>query len=141
MMTAAYQAFISLSLKKRPHLTPVLDTLGNVLQQQHIKPFIFVDRYHFSSGQEKEMMRQARLDIDASDMLIAEASHKAIGVGIEVGYAAGRNIPIIYLRNTEAEYSTTLGGMASFEIAYTNTASLAEQLAPILSSILLKGKT
>ena len=128
MNTTPHQAFISLSLQKRPCLTPVLTTLNDVLRQHHITPHIFVDLYHFSAGQDKEMMRQACLDIDASDLLIAEASHKAIGVGIEVGYAAGKNIPVIYLRKVEAEYSTTLGGIASHEISYKDPGDLTSQL-------------
>ena len=134
--SASYQAFISLSLQNRPRLTHVLDVLSDVLRQHQVTPHIFVDRYHFTAGQEKEMMRQAFADIDASQLLIAEASHKAIGVGIEAGYAAGKSIPVIYLRNGDAEYSTTLGGLSSYEIMYRNPEDLAMQLVPILELIL-----
>jgi 2'-deoxynucleoside 5'-phosphate N-hydrolase len=40
------------------------------------------------------MMRQAFAAIDKNDLLIAETTDKAIGIGIEVGYAKAKGKPI-----------------------------------------------
>ena len=45
------------------------------------------------------------MDIDNSDILIAEVSEKAIGVGIEVGYAKAKGKPIIYIKNQSVCFS------------------------------------
>ena len=78
------------------------------------------------------MMHRVFEDIDASDLLIAEVSHKAIGVGIEAGFAAAKGIPVIYLRQSGAEYSTTLGGLASHAVIYTSPGDLHTLLPSVL---------
>jgi 2'-deoxynucleoside 5'-phosphate N-hydrolase len=126
------QAYIAISFSHRPLLTEALQAITEALQHHHIQPFIFVDQYHFSQQQDKEMMQQAFADIDASDILIAETSEKAIGIGVEVGYAKARNKTIIYLRHQAAEHSTTVAGSSDFQIIYQNAADLKQQLLEIL---------
>ena len=74
------------------------------------------------------MMDAAFQEINRSDILIAELSKKAIGVGVEVGYACARGIPIIYLRNEKSEHSTTVSGSSNEHIIYKNPADLRQQL-------------
>jgi 2'-deoxynucleoside 5'-phosphate N-hydrolase len=85
---------------------------------------VFVEKYNFDKTQEKQMMQQARHDIDKSSLLIAEVSEKAIGVGIEIGYAIALNKPVIYLRNSQSEYSTTVGGIVDHHIVYSSLEDL-----------------
>jgi nucleoside 2-deoxyribosyltransferase len=107
------------------------------LKEFHIKPFVFVDNFKFSSDQEKEMMAQALLSIDDCDLLIAETSEKAIGIGIEVGYAKAKGKPVIYIRNRNAEHSTTVSGISDSQIIYHDIKDLREQLTIVLSRCII----
>ncbi len=78
-------------------------------------------------------MQAAFAEITSSDLLIAEVSEKAIGVGIEIGYAASLQKQIIYLRQAGSEHSTTASGSADHTIVYENRNQLAQKLAEVLS--------
>ena len=80
-------------------------------------------------------MQSACRENDQSDLHIAEVSEKAIGVGIEIGYAVALKIPVIYVRNLLAEHSTTASGSANHTIIYENTADLSFQLLQVLISL------
>jgi 2'-deoxynucleoside 5'-phosphate N-hydrolase len=126
------QAYIAISYNKRKQLQSELDTVKEVLKQHSITPFVFVDNYIFDAKQEKEMMQTAFAEIDKCDLLIAEVSDKAIGIGIEVGYAKAKKKPVIYLRHVAAEHSTTLSGASDRIIIYADTIDLQKQLNEIL---------
>lgn len=127
------KAYISISYKERTTLVQELETISSVLQSHGITAFIFVDQFQFSTAQEKEMMQQAMLSIDECDLLIAETSDKAIGIGVEAGYAKAKGKKVIYLRNKNAEHSTTLSGISDFQITYTGTDELRQKLSIVLS--------
>jgi nucleoside 2-deoxyribosyltransferase len=129
------KAYISVSYNKRQELNDELQSIIEILKNLHAKPFIFIDNFKFSSEQEKEMMQQAILSIDDCDLLIAETSDKAIGIGIEVGYAKAKGKPVIYMRSRNAEHSTTVAGISDFQIIYDNIIDLREQLTVVLSRI------
>lgn len=76
-------------------------------------------------------------EIDNADLLIAEKSEKAIGVGIEIGYAVALKKPVIYLRNALSEHSTTASGCANNTIIYQNTPDLSYQLTQALKTWIL----
>ncbi len=126
------QAYLSIGYQNRKHLQNEIDAIQKVLAGFQTKLFVFVDEHHFSAEEEKQMMAQAFADIHSSSFLIAEASEKAIGVGIEIGYAAALNKPIIYLRNIGSPHSTTAAGSASYSIIYTNSADLTQKLTSLL---------
>lgn len=126
------RAYLAVSLDHRPHLESVIQTLQNCLNKYSIDLFVFVDHYHFSSNEEVEMMQTAMIEIDRSDILIAEVSDKAIGVGLEAGYAAAKNKPVWYLRNKAAAHSSTVSGIASERIYYLDEQDLAHQLDGII---------
>jgi nucleoside 2-deoxyribosyltransferase len=122
------RAYLAISLSLRPILDPVVKTLQQVLAEYGIELFVFVDHYQFSPTQEKEMMQQAFLEIDRCHLLIAECSEKAIGVGIEAGYALGKGKQVWYLRPHNAPHSTTVAGAAHKSIVYHNTNDLTDQI-------------
>jgi nucleoside 2-deoxyribosyltransferase len=130
------KAYISISYNKRQELIDELQSIIETLKKFHINPFVFVDNFKFSSEQEKEMMQQAILSIDDCDLLIAETSDKAIGIGIEVGYAKAKGKPVIYMRNKDAEHSTTVSGISDFQIIYDDIKDLREKLTIVLSRII-----
>ena len=95
------KAYISISFGKRESMNAEVRSITETLDKFNIKSFVFVDRFTFSSAQEKEMMQAAMKAIDECDLLIAETSGKGIGIGIEVGYAKAKSKPLIYLRNKD----------------------------------------
>jgi len=129
------QAYIAVSYNKRKILQKELDALSQALNEFSITPFIFVDKYNFTSSQENEMMLQAFTEIDKSGLLIAETSDKAIGIGIELGYAKAKNKLIIYLRNKDAEHSTTAAGASDYKIIYSDADDLSKQLSEVLAKM------
>lgn len=129
------QAYISVSYKMRKRLDKELLAIADALHQFNITPFVFVDHYQFDQTQEQQMMQQAFADIDRSGILIAETSDKAIGIGVEVGYAKAKGKPIIYVRHSDAEHSTTIAGASDHQIIYTNAGDLNLQLSNLLELI------
>lgn len=71
-------------------------------------------------------------DIDACDLFIAEVSEKAIGVGVETGYAKGKRKTIIYLRRADAEHSTTGSGVSDYQLIYADAGDLKAGLEKII---------
>lgn len=72
------------------------------------------------------------IDIDNCEILIAEITNKGIGIGVEVGYAKAKGKTVIYLRQQDAEHSTTVSGISDFQIVYNDTTELKTQLTEII---------
>ncbi len=130
------KAYISVSYNKRKLADKAINAIISTLNEFKIASFVFVDNYKFDLAQEKQMMQQAITDIENCDLLIAETSDKAIGVGIETGYAKAKGKPVIYIRQKEAEHSTTLSGISDFQIVYKDTDDLKKQLASTINKIM-----
>ena len=135
------KAYLSLSYSKRRSIENEISVINDILNSFQIEAFIFVDQYSFQQDEEKKMMHQTLSDIDECDFLIAEVSDKAIGVGVEVGYAKAKNKPIIYLRHSTAEHSTTISGVSDYSIFYNDINDLKGHLSTILKSILVDQKS
>lgn len=135
------KAYLSLSYSKRRSIENEISVINDILNSFQIEAFIFVDQYSFQQDEEKKMMHQTLSDIDECDFLIAEVSDKAIGVGVEVGYAKAKNKPIIYLRHSTAEHSTTISGVSDYSIFYNDINDLKGRLSTILKSILVDQKS
>ncbi len=118
------KAYISISYSKRKIFEDEVCSIIETFKELSIEPFVFVDQYKFDVTEEKQMMRQALADIDNCDVLVAEVSDKAIGIGIEAGYAKAKGKPIIYMRKNSSEHSTTLSGISDFQIIYRNVEEL-----------------
>lgn len=128
-------AYISVSFNKQKSVENELNAISSTLKAFRITPFIFVDKYKFESSEEKQMMIQSMSDIENCDILIAETSDKGIGIGIEVGYAKAKNKTVIYLRQKEAEHSTTVSGISDFQVIYDSLEDLHAQLSSVLRMI------
>ncbi|GAB2815510.1 hypothetical protein [Ferruginibacter profundus] len=76
--------------------------------------------------------------IDSSDIFIAETSYKAIGIGVEAGYAKAKQVPVIYMRQINAAHSTTVAGISNYRVIYADASDLQQQLQTILQLILKK---
>jgi len=130
------KAYISISYNRRKSLNAEVNGIKETLLDQKIESFVFVDEFRFNSSQENEMMQQAMRSIDESDLLIAEVSDKAIGIGIEVGYAKAKGKTVIYIRNENAEHSTTVSGISDFHIVYKDVTGLKELFNHVISKII-----
>lgn len=129
-------AYIAISYSQRNELAEELTVIKEVLVASGINPFVFIEQVQFDPAQEKEMMQEAMQKIDAADLLIAETSDKAIGIGIEAGYAKAKGKPVIYIRNKKAEHSTTLSGISDQQVIYENSIDLKEKLQMILKQVM-----
>jgi nucleoside 2-deoxyribosyltransferase len=129
-------AYVAISVDNHKKMTPILTAIRQVLEFYNINPIIFVERYSMSSADHAAMMQLALLNVDLADFLIAEVSEKAIGVGVEVGYAAAKGKPIVYLRKHDAPFSTTVGGIASHTIVYETETELRTKLSHTLQQLI-----
>lgn len=125
------KAYLAISRSNRQHLATEVEMLKTILKSKHIDLMVFVDEYSFAPNEERAMMRTAFAAIEQADFLIAEGSKKAVGVGIEVGYAYAIGKPILYLRKEDSPYSTTIAGCANF-----STTHEANNLEQVLAKLL-----
>ncbi len=126
------RAYISISYSRRRVMDTTIQAIADALSSRDIESFVFVDQHLFSREQEREMMTQAFADIEQSDFLIAETSEKAIGIGVEAGYAKAKQKPVIYLRHSAAAHSTTVAGTSDYQVVYEDNADLQAQLQDLL---------
>ena len=128
------RAYVSVSYQMYKDLRAELKIIEAVLSEYNMESFVFVNRYQFGAGEEIQMMAQSMKDIDQSSILIAETSDKAIGIGIEAGYARALNKPVIYMRNVNAKHSTTLSGISDYRIIYGDLSDMKAQLHEVIST-------
>ncbi len=131
------KAFLSVSLQGRDSLQAEFAVIHEVLAAFGMEAIDFTKQFTFTFGQEKAMMKHARDQIQAADLLIAEVSEKAIGVGVEIGYAVAVGKPVLYIRKSPATYSTTVGGMATKSFVYTDTDDLRIKLTQFMEKFAL----
>jgi 2'-deoxynucleoside 5'-phosphate N-hydrolase len=129
------RAFISTSFSQRAKREKEIAAVKEVLIRSGVSSWVFVDEYIFGPTAEKQMMQQAMADINQCDILIADAAEKAIGIGVEAGYAKAKGKTVVYLRPREAEHSATVSGISDFQIIYMDLTDLETQLAGILEKI------
>lgn len=122
------KAFLAVSYSHKDELQEEIASIVRILKQLSIKTIVFVNKYSFTLEREKEMMRIAFEEIRDSDIVIAEASNRAIGVGVEIGYAKSFNKPIVYVRKESAEYSSVVGGVSDLKLVYKNVKDLEQKL-------------
>ncbi|WP_430613119.1 nucleoside 2-deoxyribosyltransferase [Flavobacterium sp. JP2137] len=132
------KAYIAVNYKNRKNLSKELIAIGMALNGVNVESMIFVDQYLFDETNEREMMRQAMMEIDRCSFLVAECTYKGIGIGIEAGYAKAKKKPIIYLRHISAEHATTLAGISDVQLLYSNPKDLFDQLSEFLSKAIVK---
>ncbi len=81
----------------------------------------------------QQLMQATFAAIDKCDLLLVELSEKGVGVGIEAGYAYGRNIPIVAIAPVGSDISTTLQGIARQVIWYDTYEEIADCLSAMLN--------
>ena len=127
------KVYLAISYSNRKLFDEELICLKSLFKENDIELLVFVDKYNFLQSEEKLMMKTAFEEIESCDLLIAELSTKSIGVGIEIGYAYSKNIPICYIRRNGSEYSTTAAGGASFIIEYDGIEMLKREIGLLIN--------
>lgn len=130
------RAYISVSFARRHFLEKELNAIADTLKYFGITPFVFMDHYKFDPADEKQMMLRAISDLNNCDLLIAETSHKGIGIGIEAGYAKAKGKPVIYVRQRNAAHSTTVSGISDYQIVYSDVNDLQQKLGDVLKEMM-----
>ncbi len=123
------KAYFAISYSNRNKFDKEIACLQHLCSENNIDLLIFVDKYNFQPNQEREMMQTAFEEIDSADIFIAELTTKAIGVGIEIGYARAKEKSIFYLKRKGAEHSTTAAGSADYIIEYEDVLDLENQIS------------
>ncbi len=123
------RCYIAHSFKHRDKQAGLLDTIIQVLSDNGHEAFIFSRHYpNFQPGQEKQMMTAAIKEMELSDCIIAEVSTKEIGVGLEIGFFAAKQKPIVYIYKEGSDFSTTVNGVADKTIVYKSVEDVRRQL-------------
>ena len=86
--------------------------------------------YSFTPG---DLMRKTFNEILKSDVVIADVSDWPIGVGVEAGFAFGKNIPVICICRDGKKVASTVAGPAEKVIAYRTYDELTDTLAETFS--------
>ncbi|MEN9686433.1 MAG: hypothetical protein RLZZ28_2219 [Bacteroidota bacterium] len=128
-------AYCAIGFRSRQLFSTEITIIRELCLENDINLFVFVDTHHFAPSEEKEMMEKAFRAIRQADLLIAEVSEKAIGVGIEIGYAKALDKPVIFLRKKQAPHSSTASGSADCHIVYENGADLTQKLSVLLKML------
>ena len=125
------KAYLAISYSKRKNFDEEITALKKYLLCKEIDLLVFVDNYNFKPNEEQLMMQTAFAEIDSCDLLIAELTTKSIGVGIEIGFAFAKKIPVIYLYKEHAAYSTTAAGSSNYIVKYKDEFDLIDRLSSI----------
>ncbi len=131
------KAFIALSFKDREELDSAITQIENALKKfGYNEVEVFVRRQTSSLVSSQEIMQAALQHITESQLVVAEISHKAVGIGIEVGHAYARHIPIIGIRRAGSVLSTTLEGvLAAPVIEYSSEEEIPHLLSDAIQSL------
>jgi len=81
--------------------------------------------------QPDEMMRLTFDEIDHSDLVIADVADWPIGVGVEVGYAYAKGIPILCICPVAKPVANTVAGLARWVCKYGSYDDLTNKLNSI----------
>ena len=133
------KAYIATGYSNRQHDSDIINCIVSTLANLQMQSLIFVDAYVFAADQEKEMMEAAMKAIDDCEILIANGSHKAVGVGIEAGYAKAKGKLVIYIRSKHNDHSTTLSGISDHQVVYESLDELVLLLHHVLKNVTAKG--
>ncbi|MGJ5199638.1 hypothetical protein [Bradyrhizobium sp. HKCCYLRH1030] len=81
-----------------------------------------------------ELMRHTFAVLSTSNAVLVEVSEKGVGIGIEAGFAAAKEIPVIAIARTGIQFPNTLMGIAGKSFNYRAEFDLAEQLKELVSN-------
>lgn len=75
-----------------------------------------------------EQVFNSREELNKVDYMLAEVSIPSVGVGIEIGWADSRNIPIILLHKSEIKISDAVKSVATHIVEYSSGQDLIDKI-------------
>lgn len=127
--------FIALSFDHREELAPVIAEIKGVLERHGHTYEVFVEKQLEENISPSSLMKLAIDTLKECDALIAEISHKMVGVGIEIGIAHQLGIPIIGIRKEGSEPSTTIEGVINALYEYKDPKEINQFLPEELKQL------
>lgn len=91
----------------------------------NIELYSFVFEYN-GNTEDHKMVSANIVEMNKSDLIIAEASERYVGVGLEVGYFKAKDKKIIYLHKKGTELELCMNGIADYVINYDTTEDVIE---------------
>lgn len=81
---------------------------------------------------EKQKNIHSKELIATSDLILAEVSLPATGMGIELGWAEDRNVPILCISEKDYPVTNALKFITSYFITYENSVDMIQKIADFL---------
>jgi 2'-deoxynucleoside 5'-phosphate N-hydrolase len=116
------KAFLAIKFEQANN-TELIDNISQALENCGVETFCFVrdfEKYGNVALSPEDLMKKAFEYIKTSDILIVELSKKAVGIGIEAGYAYALGIPILTIAKKGSDISSTLEGISNSCFLYDN---------------------
>ena len=113
-----------------------VESIISAMERAGMEVFLFrrdAEKWGRKQFKPDEMMSLTFKEIENSDLLIADVGDWPIGVGVEVGYACGKGIPVICICREDKKLPGTVSGLATKTIQYQDIDDLSRKLDPILS--------
>jgi nucleoside 2-deoxyribosyltransferase len=112
--------YFSVSYIYRDEYLEIYKKLKILLKEKYnIELYAFVFEY-LGNIEDHTLMKVAFSEMDKSDMIIAEVSHKSIGVGVETGYLKAKGKKVIYLHKNGVEIENIINGISDYVVDYSN---------------------
>lgn len=105
----------------------LIENICNLLENNGVKVFVFardIQNYKKCKLSPQEIMKIAFDEIKSSDIILVDASELSIGVGIEVGFAYSKNIPIYLIANNKAYVSNSIKGVSQKSVFYNDISEI-----------------
>lgn len=125
------RVFLSIKYYEDNRNRRFIEEFSEVLQQKSIEVICVVrdlENWGEMALSPKELMSATFKLIRSCEYLVVDLNEKGIGLGIEVGYAAASQIPILAIAPANTIISTTLQGVACSCIEYIDCTDAARQV-------------
>ena len=117
--------FVSYSFINKEKYRQLHEELLGYFSGKSIAVYAFVFDFR-QKVDNKTLMENAFREIEKSDLLLAEASDKSVGVGLEVGFAKAKQIKTAYLYKTGSEFQQTIAGVTDYFIEYKSASDIID---------------
>lgn len=94
-----------------------------------------VEKWGEISFTPEDLMKNTFIEIDNSQVLVADVADWPIGVGVEAGYAFARGIPVICICQADKKIANTVAGFASSVIKYRDYTELEDRLKLLIRAV------
>ena len=133
------QAFFAYSFKNKEAHRSDYEKIKELLNNYQISCYSFVFDYTKKPENWQQLMSEALKQIDKSDYYFADPSIGSFGIGLEAGYAKGKNKKVFYLYKVGSEYEETLEGISNYVIHYKNVDDILDWLTNNITKIVIPG--